>query len=46
MTRTHMKLHKTVNMILKSSRTIHVRSGKDQTTFEKELELISLVDTY
>ena len=34
------------DMLPKSSRTIHVRSGKDQATFEKELEMLSLVDTY
>lgn len=34
------------DMLPKSSRTIHVRSGKNQATFEKELEIISLVDTY
>lgn len=34
------------DLLPKSSRTIHVRTDKDLATFKKELEVISLVDTY
>ena len=34
------------DLLPKSSRTIHVRSGKSLEQFKKELEVISLVDTY
>lgn len=34
------------DMLPKASRTIHVRTDKDMETFKKELEVISLVDTY
>lgn len=34
------------DLLPKSSRTIHVRTSKDMDTFKKELETISLVDTY
>lgn len=34
------------DLLPKLSRTIHVRTDKDLATFKKELEVISLVDTY
>lgn len=34
------------DLLPKTSRTIHVRCAKDLDTFKKELEIISLVDTY
>ena len=34
------------DMLPWSSRTIHVRSAKDMDTFKRELEIISLADTY